>query len=327
MISKEEFIEWLNRDTAQSFKVSGNGRTEIYIKIPKTENFWYLYRQRPYDGEEIERLHVFEYTGLYNKMDGLIYDSDKEFPDYFSDIEYPENVEQMRKNIQEQVRDEVEKYINDDRSQLRITMLSREKQRDLEDYKKFYLPNRVKKFFLQDGKSEDVHYECNYELGIWTDKSLLDYISDPIDFIRREAEQYLQTNQEKIFLEFEKNDLLKSELEVLEAMEDGPLHRLRNIIKALGKISARTVNVTLNKAGQEFTFKTKASILRSAPYDNYPLWEMSSEDREEFQELFGRTAEYSPEDIIAISYCRKPIYTAEVYAPEPTETAGIKQTI
>ncbi len=327
MVSKEEFIEWLNKDTAQPFKISGKYPAEIYIKIPKTENLWYLYHQRSYDVEEIEKEYAFKYTGIYNKTDGLIYDSRHTFPDCFSDIEYPEDIEGMEIKIKGQVRETVERYINNDRSRLRINRLSREKQQDLENYKSFYLSKRVKKFFVQDVKSEDIHYKCNYELGIWTDKNLLDYISDPKGFIKRETERFLETDQEKILLECEKNDLLKSELEALKELADSPLHRLRNIIKAMANIPARTVNVTINKAGQEFTVKINASILRTAPYNNYPLWGMSSEDREKFKELFGPNAEYNPEDIIAITYCRKPIYTAEVYAPEPTETEGIKQTM
>ena len=75
MISKEELRSWL-RD--ESFRPliddSPKHGTQVFIKVPKDEEFIYLYRQYCYDKEDVvRRSDKFENSGIYNKLDGKIY--------------------------------------------------------------------------------------------------------------------------------------------------------------------------------------------------------------------------------------------------------------
>ena len=69
--------------------------------------------------------------------------------------------------------------------------------------------------------------------------------------------------------------------------------------------------VTIHKDGQDFTFKTEASVLRRDCTNTYGTWYIVAADRREFERRFGRSAEYAPGEIVRITYARKVLYEAE----------------
>ena len=72
--------------------------------------------------------------------------------------------------------------------------------------------------------------------------------------------------------------------------------------------SAKTVNVTIRKDGTEFTFKTETSPLRRDCQSGYNTWCMAAADRREFEQIYGRSADYYPQEIQKITYARKVLY-------------------
>ena len=77
-----------------------------------------------------------------------------------------------------------------------------------------------------------------------------------------------------------------------------PVHLIKKISAAMAATSAKTVNVTISKNGTEFTFKTEAFSLRGDCGSHYNSWSIVAADRRKFEQLFGRSADYTPEEIM-----------------------------
>ena len=74
---------------------------------------------------------------------------------------------------------------------------------------------------------------------------------------------------------------------------------------------AKTVNVTIIKGGEEYSFKYSADRLSRYLDGRYSAWEMPPKDRDGFYERFGRYSDFTPEDITEISYRGKTLYEAD----------------
>ncbi len=327
MMTKEEFMKWLNEPNSQPLSLKQFGSCYTYLKAPQNDDFSYLYYQRNYRTDTLIRNDDFIYTGIYYKENGLIYDACGHFSALFPDIEYPETVEQMADSITENVQKTVEEMVGSDRSTLSISELSENGHRSLAHFEEFVSEGKTRNLFLKGTDSSQLRYECDYAFDEWEDQELLEYIRNPSGFIRSKAKQYFDTHQEDILLEFEKNDLIKAKLQEVESLGDSPLHRIRNIMTAMNGIAAKTVNVTVCKDGTEFTFKTEASELRRDPVSHYSTWNIAAKDRSEFEMLFGRHESYYPEEITDISYCGKSVYSAEPYEAEQTENESITMSM
>ena len=107
------------------------------------------------------------------------------------------------------------------------------------------------------------------------------------------------------------HDALAVEYEKLEEDAENPAHIIRRIMEAVAFTDAKTVTVTIHKDGQDFTFKTEASVLRRDCTNTYGTWYIVAADRREFERRFGRSAEYAPGEIVRITYARKVLYEAQ----------------
>jgi hypothetical protein len=69
------------------------------------------------------------------------------------------------------------------------------------------------------------------------------------------------------------------------------------------------VTVTVQKAGEELSFRTGTTPLRGR-YNSYSTSHIAAADRQEFERLFGRYASYTAEDITRITYGKRTLYEA-----------------
>lgn len=90
---------------------------------------------------------------------------------------------------------------------------------------------------------------------------------------------------------------------------ENPLHRMKAITDAIRSSGAKTVTVTVQKDGQELTFKAEANSL-TGHRSYYSTYNIPAQDRREFERVFGRHSSYSAEDIARITYGRNTIYEA-----------------
>ena len=124
MISTEEFKKWLNSENGNLFSFKENNASYGIMKVPKADGFYYLYTQCNYGKDSIVRNRRFEYSGIYNQEDGLIYDSHGYFRKLFPEMEHNESLGQMSDTVTDKVQRLIWQTIGNDRSKLSITELS-----------------------------------------------------------------------------------------------------------------------------------------------------------------------------------------------------------
>lgn len=320
MTSTEEFKKWLDSENGNMFSFKENNASYGIMKVPKADGFYYLYTQCNYGKDSIVRNRRFEYSGIYNQEDGLIYDSHGYFRKLFPEMEHNESLGQMSDTVTDKVQRLIWQTIGNDRSKLSITELSDKGKESLDTAAKYSVDGKARELFLQGvNSSEAVGYTCDFQFGGWSESDLLEYIRNPPGFIERQAREYIDTHQEDILWEFQRNDLVAASMKRMEANEDSPLYRLRNIMAVMNNLPAKTVSVTVCKEGTEFTFKTDACELRRDPFSYYSTLNMAAPDRRQFESLYGRHSNYTPEEITDISYRGSSVYSGEPYEPDQDE--------
>lgn len=90
---------------------------------------------------------------------------------------------------------------------------------------------------------------------------------------------------------------------------------MRAITEAIRGSGAKTVSITIQRDGKELTFKTEADSLLGLR-SSYNTSSIVAPDRRRFEQEFGRSWNYSPEEITRITYGRNTIYEAP---PDQTE--------
>lgn len=306
-----EFFIWLGNDESNFCSIPV--RNEIYhlVKVEKNEDFDYLYCQKEYSGKELARGGTFEYAGIFCRSDGELYDGQHDLRDLAGEDTEERSARQLRENLQRNVCQLVESAIGNDRRNLQITELSNpELLRRLQNEQNYYAKNTAREHFLDTAAFEPPTFRCLYDAKNWTEDTLLSYILDPPGYAAKEATAYMAEHQEEMLFDFLCNDAELAEYQALVADTDNPVHIVKKIMAAMNHTSAKTVNVTINKDGEEFTFKTEARELRRDCTDHYHVWNIVAEDRRKFKERFGKNTEYYPKEIIRITYARAVLYEA-----------------
>ena len=70
----EDLSQWIENDEVHHCVVEEKGDKKNLVKIPYDDDFNFLYYQRVYNGNNLSRTQAFYYCGLYNKLDGKLYD-------------------------------------------------------------------------------------------------------------------------------------------------------------------------------------------------------------------------------------------------------------
>jgi hypothetical protein len=286
------------------------------IRVRKNEDFDYLYCQRQYHRAGIERGDGFDYAGIYCLRDGLVYDGQYDIR-ALSDNDRSDEV--LREELKQAVRRAVEDAIGNDRRNLCVTELTNARERESMTYfQKYTASESARKAYLggeyDDGEGYSFTFRCHYNLDNWTEDSLLAYILDPAQYAAAEAAAYIDSHQDDMLTDFLRSDFIAAEIAAIIANPLNPVHRVKRIMQAVGAASAKTVNVTICKDDIDFTFKAEASQFRTDCTSYYSDWNIAAADRREFARLYGRHANYGPEDILRIEYARSVLYQAQEVA-------------
>lgn len=308
----KDFLSWLGQTEKNTCMVQSAGMTYYFVRVAKNEAFDYLYCQREYSGKELARGGAFKYAGIYCRSDGELYDGQYDVLGLAGEDIEERSAGQLREDLQRSVRQLVEAAIGNDRRNLQITELSNpELLRRLQNEQNYYAKNTARERFLKTADFEPPAFRCLYDAESWTEDSLLSYILDPQCYAAKEAAAYMVGNQEEMLFDFLCNDAKLAEYQALLEDTENPVYTVKKIMAAMNNSSAKTVNVTINKDGEEFTFKTEAHELRRDCTSYYNSWNMVAADRRKFEKRFGRHAEYYPKEIVRITYARAVLYERE----------------
>ena len=248
MEPKDEFKNWLKDETIKPLTRTVDRMNKVYIKIPKRENFFYLFCQWHNKSPEAESGHDFEYAALYNKQDGLVYNAGLDFQETFPEAATGPKISRLSKTVNESIRTRLEDFVAQNQPDLSMRKVSEKGLAELEDYKKYQLEKDIQRYFLKGlGNSEDENQR--YYDHEWTEEDLLDYLEDADGYIERTAEKIWSKRREAILLQRQRRALIKTGVEELEKESDSPLHRQRKILLSMRNSPAKTVSVTIHKNG------------------------------------------------------------------------------
>lgn len=304
---------WLASGDAGPCCFQEKGYHHVIIRVEKNADFEYLFCQRWYNKEGLVRDSTFKYAGIYCRKDGLLYDIQYNFSDI---AESPEAMkerssETLWEKLKAAVREKVEAAIGNDRTNLQVTEITEGRLASQLEYTlKYTAKETARRHYLDTVDFEPQAFSCHYDPDHWKEDSLLSYIADPEGYAKQQAEGYIAENQENMLFDFLYNDAVLKEYRAILADTANPVHIIKKIKAAMETTSAKTVNVTIRKEGTEFSFKTEASSLRGDCGSHYSSWSLVAADRRKFEQLFGRSADYTPEEILRITYARNVLYEA-----------------
>jgi len=213
----------------------------------------------------------------------------------------------------------VEETIANDRNNLSVQeVTSWQAARELKEYLEDGAHREAIDWFFR-GSEPDGQFHSGYTLGNLPEATFMAWLQNPEGLIQTEADQHIKINQEKFLLQFLKNDALVAEYQAIVQDTDSPLYRVKAISEAIKTSGAKTVTVTVQKNGEELSFRTGTTPLRGR-YNSYSTSHIAAADRQEFERLFGRGANYCAEDITRITYGKKTLYeTPPIQAEDMAE--------
>lgn len=330
MFTETELKNWLSNPTDIMLQSKDKYESRFLFKISINDDFDMLYQQRNYNGANIEIGGELEYAGIHHKQDGCIYIASYNLRHCCekTPIIKEQGMNDIKEELSELVRAKVDDFIDNDKSKLSIKKLATEEwQYNVAQFAEYRAADEAKRMFLKSKGTPEIRFHCMYELSSATDETYLDFIKDKDALAEHIANEYIERHQEEMLAQFIKNAFLQKELDKITDNPDDVLHRIKAIIESVKESGAKTVNVTINKDGQEFSFKYEADRLTYAPDSYYSTYHIKATDRREFENRFGRSADFHPEEITQITYGRNVLYDSSEFDMSETEDTAFEQSM
>lgn len=324
-VVRDEFQRWLNIGYGPFTIWQGEKALVMISSLEKTPSVNYLYRISPAQDNSISWDSSMLFCGVYDAEHGALYLT-KDSLSTFMGGEFPPVSEvgpSVAGEISGRINRRIEETIANDRNNLSVREVTGwQAARDLQYYQEHGAQGEALEIFF-DGRELDGGFHSGYTMDELPEAAFMAWLRDPEGFVQTEAEIYIKSHQEAFLLQFLKNDALVKEYQALTQDTGSVIHRMKAITDALRECGAKTVTVTVQKAGEELSFKTGTSCLQGYR-SSYSAYHIAAPDRQEFERLFGRHSDYHVEDITRITYGKKTIYeAAPVQAEEPVQEIGM----
>lgn len=311
-IFRDDFREWLNRDSVSlEIRSSEESVTTLFRLAKKPHLVDYLYRSVPAQDGSVSWNTPLLFCGVYDLEKETLYLTEDSLPLLAKDPApyVVRTIPSMADEIMGRINQRVEAVIANDRGNLPVLEVTdRWALKDLEYYRNYTAREiAIRNFFA--GQVPDGQFHSGYALDELPEAAFMAWLQNPEMFIQTEAEQYIKSHQEEFLVDFLQKEALLAEYQALIQDAGSPIHRMKAITEAVRKCGARTVTVTVQKVGEELTFKAAADSL-TGYRPAYRASELPAPDRREFVRRFGRIADYSVEEITRITYGRNTIYEA-----------------
>ena len=315
--ARKDFQRWLAWGNGPLTVYKGEKAAAMLVKLNKKPGVDYLYQSAVGKDNSISWDNRLMFCGVSDIKNQALYLTEDTMRS-LTDGQYPlvtQTGPSMVEEICGRLNQRVEEIIANDRNNLPVREVTGEMAlRNLHYYQEYGAKeDAIRQFFADE--IPDGQFHSDYAMDGLQEAAFLAYIQDPDGFIQSEAEKHIETNQEKFLIEFLKNDALLAEYQALIQDTGNPIHRMKAITDSVKASGGKTVTVTVQKNGQELTFKAEASSL-TGYRSYYNTYDIPAQDRRKFEELFGRHTDYTAEDITRITYGRNSIYEA---APVQTE--------
>ncbi len=311
-----ELSKWLQDDITKPAVIRSGDYVDTVVRVPYDDDFDFIFHQNSYNGEPLTVNANMAYCGIYNKLDGQLYDVKFPLKGKLDDMDSTKSMLDIEQQFNDDVRAFIKGVVGNDVDHLRSPSFEDAKYDNrLDDFRRNYADSIVTRMYLGGDSADDIRFQCGYYLDRSSSALMLRYLKYRDATVEEAATGYWQTHQDDMLLELRKNEILREKLRVLEANPNHPLHKQKAVMDAVKDSGAKTVNVTIIKGGEEYSFKYSADRLSRYMEEKYSAWDMPSKDRDGFYERFGRYSDFTPEDITEISYRGKTLYEADSLMP------------
>jgi len=294
-----------------------------FIRVPVQKRLAAIYYRHGSHEVKPKIREDFKYGGVYDRRNDVIYDLQYQLRILLgiSTEEYTNSKEAITTVAQTRIREIVDATICNDCNNLQIKSMEEITDKSLLDdyeyHRSYNAAKEARQLFMLGDAPEDVEVCCDYDGAHMPDEDMLDWIIDSEEYCKRKAAEYLDTEQESLYIRFYKSYLTQTELENIFGNVNHEAHTVKAIMDALNSRSCQTVMVTVSIDGKELTFKTGTGSLSSDPEgSSYSTYQIFAQDRKLFEETFGRNAGYHPKDIVKICYGRVAIYEKQAGGAE-----------
>ena len=310
-VARNDFQRWLELGHTPLTIWQGEKATTVLTRLEKRPSLDYLYQTSLGQDNSISWNNGLTFCGAYDIKNQTLYLTEGSMVSLAAGqapLAINTGVSVM-KEICEKINRQLETTIANDPSNLPVQEITGGRAlRDLQYYQEYGAKEEAIQRLFNDN-APDGQFHSSYTLDKLPETAFLAYIQDPDGFVQAETEQYIKENQESFLKQFLENDALMAEYQALMRDTSNPLHRVKAISETIKTSGAKTVTVTVQKAGEELSFRTGTTPLRGR-YNSYSSSHITATDRQEFERLFGRYSDYKAEDIARITYGKKVIYEA-----------------
>ena len=254
--AQKGFQRWLSLGMIPLTVYKGEKATAMLVKLNKKPGVDYLYQSAVGKDNSISWDNRLTFCGVSDIKNQALYLTGYALRS-LTDGQYPlvtQTGPSMVEEICGSLNQRVEEIIGNDRNNLPVReVIGKMALRNLHYYQEYGAKeDAIRQFFADE--IPDGQFHSDYSMDGLREAAFLAYIQDPEGFIQSEAEKYIETNQEKILIEFLENDALLAEYQALIQDTCSPIHRMKVITEAVKASGGKTVTVTVQKDGQELTF-------------------------------------------------------------------------
>lgn len=276
-------------------------RTHIMLKVAYNEGIDFLYTQYQYREKSPLRIgEDLQYAGFVDSITGRLYDSGyRLFGNPCVDPSIP--LTDVKNEVEEAVTAAIVELVGD--SPVDVTAGAEPWRNDRDHFEAYGARREARKAFFNGVKR--IRYKPCIFIDLSTEETIA-IVMDMDGFVKRWADAYVLRSANRINERLWEIGLAQQALDRL-IITQGAHHTTLAIAASVAE-EMKTVNIHLDKEGQQFSIKMSASILRCADVDDYSTYHMDSPSRRAFEKAFGRQAKLLPSDIQRITYGKQTLY-------------------
>lgn len=316
----EEIKSFLKDNSQSILQGTIKGYFKSIVKVPYRNNLSAIYISTNYLRENetpnISLENDLKYNGVVNDLTGDLYNIQYELK-HIDGYDYNNPTIQgveFNDAFKEQIEKEVNDYINkkvDNKYPTNIDLSNDYFQKELNDIKEYDAWNFAKNQFFLNKTSDQLKFDYGFYLGSKFNQNIcLDYILYPNETIQKFGDEVLSEKSKIIYTKLYKIELAKP---LLDGIWNDPNHKFHIFQKIKHSIpeDIKTCNVFILKNGIEWDGKIEASVLRRicAETTYISTYDIAAQDRKKFEQLFTRSADLFPQDIVKITHGKKELYT------------------
>ncbi|MCL2321020.1 MAG: hypothetical protein FWC47_02815 [Oscillospiraceae bacterium] len=320
-MNKDDFIKYLNDDsitTPYLINVKTSGYAKLCFKYQATDDIVAFYSLEKYNRYiEDNQIICFDingpiqYGGFYSRCTGKLYDVDYRFQTILGiDNSSVQKIDQLRENLAQNVAQRISDIIHSDPSIVK-GFISEKQLNDLP----YYASSKARDAFFEGKTIKEIVYVPFIDSKLFNQNDIFSYVKNPNECVDELSTLYLgsadKINHDKLKSGLALEKLTCEKLQEISNDVEHIYHKQRDIAYAIKESGAKTVKITIDKYGKEFTFSTEAAQLQWTGANYYSAYAIKSQDREEFYKIYGRNEDYNAGDVVSITYNKKEIYNRE----------------